>query len=167
MAGDRAFDGSVGKWFQTQARAATLRRRMADRRIVDLLTELPQGRRVWLSAAGLSMWPLLLPGDSVRVLRCRDDDLAVGDVAVVRYPHELLVAHLVVATKPVRTSSSVGTPDRPGAVVVGRVVELRRGRVRVPLPRRLRHLFRFLPPVAGAVRRLPLARRLVRLLRRG
>lgn len=138
---------------------------MADRRVVDLLTALPLGERIWLASAGLSMWPFILSGDSLRVLRCAEPDLAVGDVAVVLYDPDVLVAHLVTSTSPFQTSSSVGTPDAPGATVLGRVVELRRGPLRLRIPRRVRHLLRLAPTAAQLLRRLPLARRLVNHLR--
>ena len=48
----------------------------------------------WLRGAGRSLYPLLRSGDSVRVLRCAPEELARGDVALVRMGRQL-VAHVV------------------------------------------------------------------------
>lgn len=118
-----------------------------------------------MSAAGLSMWPLVLSGDSLRVVRCAAADLSPGDIAIFRYQDPRLVAHLVASTEPFRTTTSVGTFDPPAAVVLGRVIAVRRLGVTVPLPPQLRHLLRHAPSAARALKRIPGLLHLVRALR--
>ncbi|MDY7231930.1 GNAT family N-acetyltransferase [Hyalangium rubrum] len=112
---------------------------MAGRSPADLtvlLESTPPGRQIWLRGAGRSLYPLLRSGDSVRVLRCESEELARGDVALVRVGRRL-VAHVVTSTEPVVTASLLGVQD-PTGVVLGRITALRRGRWMLPLPRLIR-----------------------------
>lgn len=132
---------------------------------VRLLRALQNGRRLWARTSGRSMWPVLRDGDGIRILRCERGDLRRGDIAVFTRHDGRLVAHFVVTEAPLRTCSSMGALDPPGAELLGRVVEVRRGRVRLPLPSTARHLLRWAPVAARAARRLPFAIALVRALR--
>lgn len=82
---------------------------------------------MWLPAGGRSLWPLLQPGDSLKVRRVAAHDVRRGDVAVVVVPSGLLIAHVVVSINPVCTASLAGVPDAPAVEVLGRVVAYRRG----------------------------------------
>lgn len=135
----------------------------ADLRIILLLEATPLGEHLWLSAGGRSMWPLLVEGDRLRVLRCAAGDLEAGDIAVVRLG-EVLAAHLVRSTAPLVTCSIVGVADPPGAVL-GRVDAVRRAGLRVPVLRLSQPIFRRLPDLAEILRRSELLRTLVRRLR--
>lgn len=109
---------------------------MASRHPTDLaafVEATPPGRQLWLRGAGWSLYPLLRSGDSVRVLRCAPEELSLGDVAIVKVGRQL-IAHVVVSTQPVVTSSLLGGKD-PVGVPLGRVTALRRGRLMLPLPR--------------------------------
>ena len=99
-----------------------------------LLEALPSGRSLWLTGLGRSMVPLLWPGDAVRVLRCGEESLAAGDIALVLRLDGRLSAHLVVRTGPLETRSFLGTPDVLQRVL-GRVSAVRRGRLQLPVPR--------------------------------
>jgi hypothetical protein len=138
-----------------------------DSRILDLLRALPPGKRLWLSAGGCSMWPFILSGDHLQVERLSPVVLRSGDVAVLLFGEDLLVAHLVADVAPLRTVSSVGVVDPPGAALLGRVVALRRGAVTLPVSAALRPLLRAIPSTAAWLKRVPGARRLVRRLRDG
>ncbi len=70
------------------------RRRPAD--LLELIEATPPGRQLWVRGAGRSLYPLLRSGDSVRVLRCAPEELARGDVALVRVGRRLL-AHVVIS----------------------------------------------------------------------
>lgn len=131
----------------------------------ELLRALPPGGVLWLRAGGNSLWPLLLDGDSLRVERCAERDLAPGDVAVVAFPDGRLVAHLVVGTAPLRTASSVGVLDPLPLEALGRVTGFRRGARTWPWPRALGQLLRWVPGAARAAKGLPGARALVRRVR--
>lgn len=102
--------------------------------VLRLLEALPRGRALWLTGLGRSMVPLLWPGDEVRVLRCGEESLAAGDIALVLRVDGRLSAHLVVRTGPLETRSFLGTPDALQRVL-GRVTAVRRGRLQVPVPR--------------------------------
>lgn len=132
-----------------------------------LLEGLAPGRAMWLKAGGVSLWPLLLPGDSLRVLRCDAAALRRGDVAVVEQADGRLIAHVVVETSPVRTAALNGVVDAAPKVALGRVTGVRRAGVAVPLPRASALLLRAMPATSRALRRLPFARRLVHRLRDG
>ncbi len=136
-----------------------------DPRYKALLEQLQPGQVLWMKAGGNSLWPILLQGDSLRVQRCVERDVVRGDVAVVEDVQGRLVAHLVVQTGPVRTASSNGREDAPPRAVLGRVTAVRRGRVALPLPRRLAPVLGALPAASRLVRRVPGAARLVRALR--
>jgi hypothetical protein len=138
-----------------------------DARFKALLEALAPGQAMWMGAAGKSLWPFILGGDSLRVLRCDETALRHGDVAVVENDHGVLVAHVVVAVGPVRTASSNGRVDPPPRAVLGRVTAVRRGTVTVPLPRASRVLLRAVPTASQVLRALPGARRVVRWLRDG
>lgn len=128
-----------------------------------LLRGLSPGAVMWLRAAGNSLWPLLRDGDSLRVERA--SSVRLGELAVVKLPGGPLAAHLVVSLEPLQTSSSVGVLDPLPLELLGRVTGFRRSGVvhEWPEPRRL--LLRFLPSSARALKRLPFARRVVRLIR--
>lgn len=136
-----------------------------DPRLLALLRALEPGRRMWLSSGGRSMWPLIVHGDRLCVERVGPHGVREGDVAVLCFGEGLVVAHLVTCAAPLRTVSSVGVVDPPGAELLGRVVALRRGALRLPWPRALSRALRHLPALAALSKRLPLARRLVRALR--
>lgn len=109
---------------------------MSRRRPVDLLELIeatPPGQQLWVRGAGRSLYPLLRSGDSVRVLRCAPEELARGDVALVRVGRKLL-AHVVISDSPVQTAPLLGGKD-PTGVPLGRVTALRRGAWILPLPR--------------------------------
>ena len=132
-----------------------------------LLRGLAPGKTLWLRAAGGSLWPLLRDGDSLRVERIAEASLRLGEVAVVKLPTGVLAAHLVSGLRPLQTSSSVGVRDPLPLEALGRVTGFRReGVVRV-WPASGRLLLRWWPATALVLKRLPLARRLVRRLRGG
>lgn len=120
---------------------------------------------MWLRASGKSLWPLLRDGDSLRVERCAEASLRRGEVAVVKLPGGVLAAHLVAATQPLQTVSSVGVFDPLPVEGLGRVTGFRRGGLVAPWPARARLVLRFLPDAARALKRLPLAKTVARLLR--
>jgi mycothiol synthase len=91
------------------------------------------GQQLWLRGAGRSLYPLLRSGDSVRVLRCAAEELARGDMALLRVGRQL-VAHVVVSTQPLVTAPLLGGKD-PEGVPLGRITALRRGGLVLPLPR--------------------------------
>lgn len=138
---------------------------MADPRIEALLRALPPGGRIWLRAAGRSLWPLVLDGDQVHVERGSEQALEPGDIALVVNPAGALVAHLVARTTPLVTVSSVGVEDPPALEVLGRVVAVRRAGVTVEVPRGARVLLRQVPRLATALRHVPGLTSLVRRLR--
>jgi hypothetical protein len=136
---------------------------VTDPRLRGLLLALWPGQTMWLSAAGRSLWPLVLDRDALKVERCDEAGVAPGDVAVIDAPQSL-VAHIVVQVDPVVTASSVGVRDAP-APVVGRVVAVRRNGRTVPVPRGLRHVVRLVPGLALLLKRSDLVRAVVRRLR--
>ncbi|MBI3180580.1 MAG: S24/S26 family peptidase [Myxococcales bacterium] len=101
--------------------------------LADLLEARPPGSRLWVRASGRSMVPFLRSGDSLQVLRCGAEQLARGDVAVVRRARSSLVVHLVVQQHPLRTATFRGQLD-PEGQPLGRVIRVRRGRLSLPLP---------------------------------
>ncbi len=136
---------------------------MTDPRLRGLLLALEPGQTLWLSAAGQSLWPLVLDGDSLKVERCDETGVAAGDVAVIDAARSL-VAHIVVQVGPVVTASSVGVRDAL-APVVGRVVAVRRAGRTVSLPRSARHAVRLVPGLALVLKRSTVLRAVVRRLR--
>ncbi|MBK7862797.1 MAG: S24 family peptidase [Archangiaceae bacterium] len=102
--------------------------------LAALLEALPHGKTVWVEVRGRSMWPLLWPGDMLKVERCAADLLERGDVAVLRRDDGALVSHLVHHTAPLTTVSFVGRPDH-GLTPLGRATAVKRSGVTAPLPR--------------------------------
>ncbi len=105
--------------------------------VLRLLEALPEGRSLWLTGLSRSMVPLLWPGDGVRVLRCGEEALRAGELALILRQDGRLSAHLVVRTGPLETRAFLGGKDEV-ARVLGRVTEVRRGRLQIPLPRATR-----------------------------
>ncbi len=103
----------------------------------DFLASLSEGRRLWLRGLGRSMSPLLRSGDALEVERCQGAALRRGEIAVLRAPGGRLLAHLVVETSPLRTSTFLGLADPLGFEPLGRVVSVRRNARSFPLPTRL------------------------------
>jgi hypothetical protein len=131
-----------------------------------LLRGLAPGGVMWLKAAGNSLWPLLRDGDSLKVERVSELQLHEGEVAIVKLPSGLLAAHLVAGLKPLQTASSVGVLDPLPLEALGRVIGFRRDGVERVWPALSRVPLRFWPRTARALKRVPLSRTLVRLLRR-
>lgn len=138
---------------------------MADPRIEALLRALPAGQRMWLRAGGRSLWPLVLDGDQLQVERGDEAGLQRGDIALVVNPAGQLVAHLVEGTAPLVTVSSVGVVDPPSKEVLGRVVAVRRGALRLTLPRSAHLVLRQVPVLSRTLKRVPGLRALVHRLR--
>jgi hypothetical protein len=132
--------------------------------LIALLRALPPGGTIWLSADGVSLWPLLKPRDSLELTRCAQEQLQLGDLAVVR-SHATLIAHIVVQLAPLRTASIVGIEDPAGLEALARVTKVRRGGRTVPVPRGVNLVLRHVPGAATVAKRLPLLRALVRKLR--
>jgi hypothetical protein len=107
--------------------------------VLHLLEALPEGRTLWLTGLGRSMVPLLWPGDGVCVRRCGEEALAAGDIALVLRQDGRLSAHMVVRTGPLETRAFLGACDEVQRVL-GRVTDVRRGRLRVPIPRASRRV---------------------------
>ncbi|WNG44668.1 hypothetical protein F0U60_11640 [Archangium minus] len=105
--------------------------------VLRLLEALPEGRSLWLTGLGRSMVPLLWPGDGVRVLRCGEDALAAGDIALVLRRDGRLSAHVVARTGPLETRAFLGASDEVERVL-GRVTAVKRGRLQLPVPRSAR-----------------------------
>ena len=138
---------------------------MADPRVEALLRAFPAGQRMWLRAGGRSLWPLVLDGDQLQVERGDEVGLQRGDLALVVNPAGQLVAHLVEAVSPLVTVNAVGTVDAPAREVLGRVVAVKRGGLRLTLPRGAHLALRQVPVVARALKRVPGLRALVRRVR--
>jgi L-amino acid N-acyltransferase YncA len=98
-----------------------------------LLSE-PPGAKAWLPMVGASMAPLLRSGDLLRIERCEEDGLAVGDVGLVQNELGVFLAHLVRGVRPLETCSMRGRADEGRLVAVGRVVAFKRGARSIPLP---------------------------------
>lgn len=131
----------------------------------QLLRGLPPGGVMWLKAAGKSLWPLLRDGDSLRVERVTESQLRAGDVAVVKLPGGVLAAHLVVQLAPLQTASTTGILDALPVEALGRVTGFRRGARTFDWPAQSRLVLQYWPLAARALKRVPLARSVVRLLR--
>ncbi len=93
------------------------------------------GDSVTLKVLGRSMYPLFRSGDTVRVRRCAEREVARGDVAVVKSANGKFVAHLVIGTDPVRTSTFLGGHDAGEVELLGRVTSIGRRPAVLPLPR--------------------------------
>jgi len=100
----------------------------------DVLAARPLGSRFSVRGVGRSMWPLLMSGDRLVVERCSLDAVRPGEIAVLRAPDHHLIGHLVVDTRPFRTSAFLGARDRTDLILLGRVVAIRRAGVRVAVP---------------------------------
>jgi hypothetical protein len=127
----------------------------------NLLRGLAPGAVMWIRASGYSLWPLLREGDSLKVERIAGAP-QLGEIAVVKLPSGVLAAHVVASLEPLQTSSSVGILDPLPVEALGRVIGFRRAGVVHDWPSSSRHLVRWLPPAARALKRVPLIRRLVR-----
>jgi mycothiol synthase len=103
------------------------------------------------------MWPVLRSGDAVQVLRCGEDAVAPGDIAVLVREDGGLTAHIVVRTAPVRTASLLGREDA-AAELLGRVIRLRTRGVELPVSPRVRPLLRGGQSLVSAAWRNPLLR---------
>jgi ribosomal protein S18 acetylase RimI-like enzyme len=103
----------------------------------ELFAALPPGREIWVRVWGRSLMPFLRSGDLLRAVRCGEQDIRRGDIALVRRRRGPLVGHVVTQVGPVRTASFLGVPDAPGAEVLGRAVAVRREGFpfALPLPR--------------------------------
>ncbi len=115
----------------------------------EILSGQAQGKVMWISVRGRSMWPLLRGGESLRVRRCAASELEPGDIAVLLRSDGQLVAHSVVETAPLRTAGFLGRVDEPGLTPLAKAEVVRRGRVEVPLGR-LRPVLRGAQVVAAA-----------------
>jgi hypothetical protein len=130
-----------------------------------LLRALAPGAVMWIPAAGNSLWPLLLDGDSLRVERVLQSALREGDVAVIKRPDGILAAHLVRKVAPLETISTALIADPLPVEGLGRVTAFRRaGRV-YPWPATLSLALRHWQTVTAPLRRITLLRSLVRRLR--
>ena len=130
-----------------------------------LLRGLEPGAVMWIRASGHSLWPLLRDGDSLKVERLAGAP-QLGEIAVVKLPTGVLAAHLVASIDPLQTSSSVGVLDPRPVEPLARVVGFRRDGELHEWPASRRHLVRFVPSAARLLKRVPLARTVVGLLRR-
>lgn len=97
--------------------------------VAFVLEAMAIGETRWVEGFGRSMWPLVRSGDSFLFERCARSALRAGDVGVFVDGRGRLVAHPVVSTRPLRTSSLQGVEDVQGMRVLGRAQRLRtRGR---------------------------------------
>lgn len=106
----------------------------------QILERQPVGASVTLRVLDGCMYPLFRSGDSLTVRRCEEREIGRGDVAVVKDCHGRFVAHLVVATRPVRTATFFGKEDQGKLQLVGRVTSIGRSPAVLPLPRVARPL---------------------------
>lgn len=121
----------------SQGRAASLKdASLAKEAITDVAFKFWQqtGQPHWHKVAGISMWPTLKRGDRVLVAP-RAENLAVGDVVVVRIGKRVLVHRVVErsACGRVTTRGDFNTVPDPSVrieQVVGRVVRVERNRYR-------------------------------------
>lgn len=105
---------------------------------VAFLEASPPGTRLWVRGAGRSMYPLLRGGDAVQVERCSEvSGMQPGELALVRVGARGLAAHVVYSVEPLRTRSFLGREDVGPVHLLGRVVAVRRGRLRLPMGGRL------------------------------
>ncbi|WP_052517900.1 hypothetical protein [Archangium violaceum] len=137
---------------------------MTSMAVGQVLRQLPEGRTLWVRGLGRSMWPLLRSGDSIQVLRCAVEAVALGDLAVLLRADGGLTAHLVTGTSPVRTASLLGRED-PSAELLGRVIRVRTRGVEVPVPVLARPWLRAAQRLGTTAFRNPVSRGAVRLAR--
>lgn len=102
----------------------------------DFLRSRPAGAQHWIDTFGASMSPFLNSGDSLLVER--GGTLQGGDIAILARSDGALIAHLVTALRPVRTSTLLGTEDAPGLEPLGRAVRVKTRGVEVPVNAALR-----------------------------
>ena len=124
----------------------------------EFLEAQPIGKTLWLTIVGRSMAPLLRSGDALRVLRCELSALAPGDIAIARRADGALIAHLVRATRPFSTTTFLCRTDDDAGVVLGKAVAMRRGTLKLPIPRGARALLWLLHLGGSAAYRNPRAR---------
>ncbi|MFZ5468729.1 MAG: hypothetical protein ACOZIN_04750 [Myxococcota bacterium] len=96
--------------------------------------------------------------------RCIEDELHRGDIAILRREDGALLAHIVTATHPLRTSSFSGTPDAPGLRSLGKAMAVRRKGKELPLPASARVPLYAAHRVWAGAAKSPLARATLRLL---
>ncbi len=86
------------------------------------------------------MFPVLVSGQSLKVVSCGPDELDMGDIAIGRLPDGVIAAHLVVQVSPPRLSSFAGRLDPPETKIFGKAIAVRTRADRVipitPLTRR-------------------------------
>jgi hypothetical protein len=109
--------------------------RVPGHEVAAILEGQAQGKQMWISVRGRSMWPLLSGGEALRVRRCAEADLKPGDVAVLVRDDGQLVAHSVVSVEPLRTESFLGIPDAPGLKPLAKAELARQGDRDIPLER--------------------------------
>jgi hypothetical protein len=104
--------------------------------LTALLAALPSGRTLWIEVRGRSMWPLLMPGDRLKVQRCAAATLRAGDIAIMAGGDGALVCHPVVSTQPFTTASITGRAD-VGLEPLARATHVARGERTWSFPRGL------------------------------
>jgi signal peptidase I len=102
---------------------------------VDTLQDvLASGRDARFCAAGHSMAPTIRNGEYVRVTRCEEDSLCVGDVVLTAAPRGL-TAHRIIELDPTRGELRIRTRGDnsltadaivPGSAVLGRIAGVER-----------------------------------------
>ena len=109
---------------------------------IEELEALPIGAGLQVRAIGRCMTPLIRSGDILEVRRCSAGSVAEGDVAIVRTADRCFLAHLVVEAQPLRTATLRGNLDPQPLELLGRVTEIRKKTVTIPLTRFTRHALR-------------------------
>ncbi len=137
----------------------------AELRDAQILERQPVGASVTLRVLGGCMYPLFRSGDSLTIRRCEERDIGRGDVAVVKDCHGRFVAHLVVATRPIRTATLLGGEDRGNLQLLGRVTSIVRSPAVLPLPKIARPLVWLIHWLAMRLKDSRTARSAVRYLR--
>lgn len=140
--------------------------RLSPHELIQSFAQAPFGTRLWLPGLGRSMAPLLNSGDAVEVERCDEAGLRPGDVALL-LRGKALVAHVVNRSSPVETMNLRGVVDPPGAVLLGRVVTLRRGARLVRVNPAVRLAVLGMVRLARSARATPVLRRLGMAVRSG
>ena len=111
---------------------------------VEELEALPIGAGLQVRAIGHCMTPLIRSGDILAVRRCGAGSVAEGDIAIVRTADRRFLAHLVVEAQPLRTATLRGNLDPQPLELLGRVTEVRKTIVTIPLTTLTRHALRLL-----------------------
>jgi hypothetical protein len=114
------------------------------------------GGETWVTSSGWSMAPALRPGDRLRVLPFGGAAPTPGEIVLARIGPRL-VAHRLVGRGggSVRTRGDACMHEDPTVgeqALLGRVVEVRRGPRRLPLPRAPHPLAVALRVIAGRMR---------------